>query len=244
VAAGAAAVLAAWSGAAVALPYIAWREATAARSGGREALPSMRRAARLDPWNAEYHHDLAMACLNSGPPDVGRYLAAAAELDEARRLEPREPRFALLRARLEARAGRVVFADPSADGRAAAGYAEAARLAATDPRPRLEQAGHLADIGRSGEALEATEAALAIEPHYRRARLLHVEILLRLGRQEEARAAWRRLLASDRAIAGYVPDSGYAAEIVADAPARRAVLGPLIGAAAAAAGTAEAMEMK
>ena len=244
VAAGAAVVLAAWCAACVALPYIAWREATAARAGGREALPRMQRAARLDPWNAGYHHDLAMASLNSGPPDVARYLAAAAELDEARRLEPGEPRFALLRARLEARAGRAVFADPGADTSAAAGYAEAARLAPTDPRPRLEQAGHLADLDRTGEALAAIEAALAIEPHYRRARLFQVELLVRLGRRDEARAAWQDLLASDRAIAGYVPDSGYAAEIVADARARRVALEPLLGATPATVGAAEDLEKK
>jgi len=243
-AAGAVVALAAWSGACVALPYFAWREATAARAGGREALPRMQRAARLDPRNAGYHHDLAMASLNSGPPDAGRYLAAAAGLDEARRLAPREPRFALLRARLEARAGRVLFADPSADTRAAAGYDEAARLAPTDPRPRLEQAGHLADIGLTAEALVALEAALAIEPHYRRARLLEVETLLRRARHGEARAAWQRLLESDRAIDGYVPDSGYAAEIVADAPARRAAIERLFGPAPATTGTAEVMEAK
>jgi len=243
-AAGATVVLVAWAAAAVVLPYIAWREATAARAGGREALPRMRRAARLDPWNAGYHHDLAMAALNSGPPDVARYLAAATEIDEARRLEPRDPRFALLRARLEARAARVVFADSSADDRAAAGYAEAARLAPTDPRPRLEQAGHLADIDRTGEALRAIEAALAIEPHYRRARLTQVEILVRLGRRDEARTGWQELLASDRALDGYVPDSGYAAEIVADAPARRVAIEPLLGAAPAAVGTSEALENK
>jgi len=243
-AAAAALALAAWCAACVSLPYLSWREATAARAGGREAWPRMLRAARLDPWNAEYHHDLAMASLNSGPPDVARYLAAAAELDEARRLDPREPRFALLRARLEARAGRALFADPSADRRAAAGYADAARLAPTDPRPRLEQAGHLADIGRTGEALVCIETALAIEPHYRRARLSQVEMLIRLERREEARAAWQELLASDRLIAGYVPDSGYAAEIVADAPARRRALEALLEAMAAPGSAPEAAQNK
>jgi O-antigen ligase len=228
-AAGAVVTLALWCGACVALPYAAWREATAARAGGREALPRMRRAARLDPRHAGYHHDLAMAALNSGPPDVERYLSAAGELDEARRLDPREPRWALLRARLDARAARVVFSDPLADVRAAAGYAEAARLAPTDPRPRLEQAGHLADLGRIEEALAALEAALAVEPHYRRARILQAEILVKAGRSGEARVAWDGLLASDRSINGYVPDSGYAAEIVADVPERRAALLPLLG---------------
>jgi O-antigen ligase/Flp pilus assembly protein TadD len=223
--AAALAVLIVWVGAAgVALPYVAWHEAQAARAGGREALSRMRRAARLDPANAEYHHDLAMAALNSGPPNAARYADAALELDEARRLHPREARFVLLRARLEALAARSLFEDAGADRCAAAWYAEAAALSPTDPRPHLEQAGFLADRGRDGEALAALARALAIEPHYRRARILELEILIRAGRAPEAREAWTALLASDAEAAGYGPESGYAAEIVADAPTRRAAI--------------------
>jgi len=197
-------------------PFIAWKSAVRARAAGKEGLPLMERAARLDPWNAEYHTDLAMATLNSGPPDPERYARAAIELDAARRCAPRDSRLALYRARLEARAGGGLLSDTGAGARAEALYREAAALAPTDPRPRLEQAGMLSDRGRPEEALDAAEAALAIEPHYRRARLLQIDLLLRLHRDTDLGPAFDRLAATDAVLAGYAPDSGYASEIAGD----------------------------
>ena len=223
----------------VLLPYTAYREAARARAAGRAGLPAMRRAARLDPANAEYHLDLAMAALNSGPPTADRYAEAADELHEARRRSPGDPRFPLLLGRLEARAARSVFVpagagvapgdgDGDGDG-AGAGAAPAARLyeaavelAPLDPRPRLEQAGFLLDSGEPDQAVASLNAALKIEPHYRRARILLAATELRIGRVAEARNAWDTLLASDSTLKGYTPDSPYAAEIVADEPRERA----------------------
>jgi tetratricopeptide (TPR) repeat protein len=184
----------------------------------------MQRAAALDPWNPEYHHDLAMAALNSAPPGAGSYTASMLELEEARRRRPYDPRFPLLMARLETRGARRIFDDPSRDEAAAALYAEAARLAPTDPRPHLEQAAHLASLGREEEALRVLEGALLIEPHYRRARISKASLLRRLGREGEAEAAYAELLATDRALSGYQPDSGYASEITADGEQERAAL--------------------
>ena len=197
-------------------PWLGWRSATRARAAGREGLPLMQRAARIDPWNAGYHADLAMATLNSGPPDPERYARAAIELDRARRCHPRDARLALYRARLEARAGAVILSDASAGARASALYEEAAALAPTDPRPRLEHAGQLADAGLLDAALAATREALAIEPNYRRARLLGIDILERLGRGAELPAEFEALAATDAALSAYAPDSGYASEITGD----------------------------
>ena len=202
-------------------PWLGWRSATRARAAGREGLSLMERAARVDPWNAEYHADLAMATLNSGPPDPARYARAAIELDRARRCHPRDARLALYRARLEARAGAVILSDASAGTRASALYQEAAALAPTDPRPRLEHAGQLADSGRLDAALAVTREALVIEPNYRRARLLQIDLLERLGRGAELPAAFAALAATDAALAAYAPDSGYASEIAGDDQALR-----------------------
>jgi O-antigen ligase len=201
-------------------PWLGWRSATRARAAGREGLPLMERAARLDPWNAEYHADLAMATLNSGPPDPARYARAAIELDRARRCHPRDARLVLYRARLEARAGAVILSDASAGTRASALYEEAAALAPTDPRPRLEHAGQLVDAGQLEAALAATRGALAIEPNYRRARLLQIDLLERM-RRPELPAAFEALAATDAALTAYAPDSGYASEIAGDDRALR-----------------------
>jgi hypothetical protein len=105
---------------------------------------------------------------------------------------------------------------------------EPARLAPTDPRPRLEQAGQLADSGRLPEALASVQAALAVEPNYRRARLLAIDLLGRLGRPGEAGVQAAALARTDAMLADYVPDSAYAAEIAADDPAQRARVGGLL----------------
>jgi len=202
-------------------PWLGWREAVAARALGAAGLQRLERAARLDPWNPWHREGLAMAALQGGPPDRQRYAAAAIHLDEARRLAPRETRLALLRARLEAVAARSLFPAGATAARAAALYDEAAALAPRDPRPRLEQAGWLAEQGRQGEACAALEAAIAVEPNYRRARILLTSLLEKEGEHEEARRAYDALLASDEALRDYVPDSGYAAEIVRDAPQER-----------------------
>jgi len=213
---GAIAVLTLWIAAGCVIgPWLGWRSAAQARVAGRDGLPLMERAARLDPWNAEYHADLAMATLNSGPPDAARYARAAFELDRARQCHPQDARLALYRARLEARAGAVILSDPSAETRATALYQLAARLAPTDPRPRLEHAGQLAAGGHLDAALAATRDALTIEPNYRRARLLQIDLLERLQRPETA-AAFEALATTDAALAGYAPDSGYASEIAGD----------------------------
>jgi O-antigen ligase len=214
---------------AVLLPYLADHEARAARRQDARGLRRMERAARLNPLHPEYRHDLAMATLNSGPPTAERYAEAALHLVAARRLKPIDPRFPLLLARLEAGIGEALFSDASAGGRAAALYAEAAALAPLDPRPLLEMAGHLARLQNHQEALEAAGAALKLEPNFVRARILEASILAGLGRAEEARAAFGRLLATEQALRGFIPESGYAADLVRGAPEERQSLERLLG---------------
>src|SRR5262249_7207610 len=90
--------------------------------------------------------------------------------------------------------------------------------------PRLEQAGQLASGGDLDAALAAAGSALAIEPNYRRARLLQIDLLERLHRRDDLTRAFDALTATDEALRGYVPDSGYASEIAADdEPSRRRI---------------------
>ncbi len=203
---------AAWG--AVIAPYLADREARAARALGRDGLHRMERAARLNRLHPEYRHDLAMAMLNLGPVDASRYARAALLLEEARGLKPIDFRFPLLLARLEERVGRTLFGDETAARRATALYREAARLAPRDPRPLLELGGHLSEQGGTVEALEALDRALDLEPNLLRAHVLKVGLLLERGDRAEALEAFRRLEAASEGLAGYRPDSGYAREIV------------------------------
>ena len=202
-------------------PFFAWREAAAARALGEAGWPRLHRAAAIDPFNPWHREGLAMAALQGGPPDRTRYAAAAIELDAALRLAPREARLLLLRARLEAIAARSLFPAKATIDRAAVLYAEAVRMAPCDPRPRLEQAGFLVEQGDTAEARATLQAALQLEPNYRRARLLLADLDDRDAKSEDAARALDALLASDGALRDYVPDSAYAAEIVRDAPAER-----------------------
>jgi putative inorganic carbon (hco3(-)) transporter len=203
------------------LPYLADREARAAIREGRGGIDRMRRAAVLNPLHPDYRMDLAMASLNSGPPSPERYAAAAIDLLEARRLNPINSWYPLLLARLEAEAAGKIFADATAVERAIAGYRTSAALAPTDPRPLFELGGYLSSLGRFEEALAAAMGALAIEPNFLRARMLETSILIRLKRVEAARESLGRLEASRKALAGYLPQSGYARELIADDSARR-----------------------
>jgi O-antigen ligase len=213
----------------VLLPFLGDREARIARSLGREGLPRMRRAALLVPIQPEYHHDLAMALLNSGPLSPDSLADAQIELLEAERLKPLDYRFPLLRARLEARAVPRVFEDPGAGARALDLYDRASRLAPLDPRPRVEMAALLVDLGRRAEALGIVREALRIEPAFVRARIMEGSLLLDLGRRDEARAA---LAAAGATLAGLpspLPEGGYAREILADARSERERLESLLG---------------
>ena len=203
-------------------PWIAHHEAEAARRAGPAGIERMRRAAWLKPLHPDYPQDLAMAILNSGPPSPERYAEAYRLIAQARRLKPIDPRFPLFLGRLEALAGDRLFVDPGAAGRATALYLEAIELAPCDPRPRLEFAHHLADHGDPTGALDQVRAALVVEPHFVRARIVEASTLLSLQRNAEAAESRDLLDTTLEALRGFVPQSGYADEIVRDAPEARA----------------------
>jgi len=216
------------AGLGIVLPWLAHHEAEAARRAGSEGIERMRRAARLNPLHPEYRHDLAMAVLNSGPPTPERYAASYRLLAEARRLKPIDPRFPLLLGRLEALAGDRLFHDGGAVERATTLYREAIRLAPHDPRPRLELAHHLLEADDAPAALREIRAALVVEPHFVRARILEASTLIRMGRSAEAARARALLDATFEVLRGFQPGSGYAREIVEDSPEARARLDALL----------------
>ena len=203
------------------LPYWAHREAVMALDLGPSGLPHMVRAAALNPLHPDYRNDLAMAILNSGPLTPEGYARAATDLLEARRLKPIDYRFPLHLARLEARIAARLFDDTKARERAVALYREGVRLAPLDPRPRLELASHLHDMGLPGEALQELQRALVLEPSFLRARVLEASILLDMGRRTEARVSLKQAEATLVALTAYVPDSSYARDIVMDARVER-----------------------
>jgi hypothetical protein len=205
----------------VALPYLADREAQAAKRLGGSGLARMERAARLNPYHPEYQHDLAMAALNSELPDLERFAEAAERLERAEQLKSIDYRFPLLLARLESRLSKAQSGDESLLERATTLYARAVDLAPRDPRPLLEQAGHLSSVEDVRGALKAVTRALELEPHFRRAKILKVSILLRMGFDDEAREGWEALHETDAVLEGYRADSSYAADLVADAPHER-----------------------
>jgi O-antigen ligase len=212
----------------VVLPWIAHQEAEAARRSGPAGIDRMRRAARLAPLQPEYRHDLAMAAINSGPPTAEAYAEAWRLIAEARRLKPIDPRFPLLLGRLETIAGNRLFHDRGAPGRAVALYREAIALSPHDPRPRLELGHYLIETDDLPGALAEARAALEVEPHFVRARILEASVLARLGRGAEAAAARAALEATLGVVRGFNPGSGYGREIVQDAPESRARLDDLL----------------
>jgi O-antigen ligase len=218
----------------VLLPYLAYREAQTARRLGREGLPLMRRATALNPLQPEYHHDLAMAILNSGPLSPEGFAEVQSRLLEAERLKPIDYRFPLLRARLEARFATRLFDDRMAKERAVGLYGRAVRLAPLDPRPQLELAGHLVDLGRPDVALEVLKEGLRLEPDFVRARILEASILLDLGRRGEARTSLEAVEATLATVSAHSPDSSYAREILADARSERKRLAAALDGPAAA----------
>jgi Flp pilus assembly protein TadD len=169
-----------------------------------------------------------MAAINSGPPTAEAYAEAWRLIAEARRLKPIDPRFPLLLGRLETIAGNRLFHDRGAPGRAVALYREAIALSPHDPRPRLELGHYLIETDDLPGALAEARAALEVEPHFVRARILEASVLARLGRGAEAAAARAALEATLGVVRGFNPGSGYGREIVQDAPESRARLDDLL----------------
>src|SRR5436309_8349823 len=203
------------------LPYWAHREAVMALDLGPSGLPHMVRAAALNPLHPDYRNDLAMAILNSGPLTPEGYARAATDLLEARRLKPIDYRFPLHLARLEARFAARLFDDTKARERAVALYREGVRLAPLDPRPRLELASHLHDMGLPGEALQELQRALVLEPSFLRARVLEASSLVDTGRRTQARVSLKQAEATLVALTAYLPDSSHARDIVMDGRVER-----------------------
>lgn len=79
--------------------------AMAALGNQQAAVTSLRRAACLEPWNAEHHHALGVVLVNLGRLDEG-----ARHITRAIAIKPDEPRFAVSYAVVAARTmrGKVV----------------------------------------------------------------------------------------------------------------------------------------
>ncbi len=173
------------------------------------------RALWFNPFHAGYYRETCERVLRGAPRlDPGSYASCYNYSAKAVRLFDHNPAFHLTRARVSKRGAREVFGDQAGIDEALEHYRRAVALAAADPRPAAEMAFFLLELGRDEEVLQATGRALELEPHFLDARRLEIAALERLGRDEAALAARRRLQASLDAIGEYRPESGYESAIL------------------------------
>jgi O-antigen ligase len=179
----------------------------------------LKEALRANPYQAGTYRFPASAFLSAEPPvelTLDLYSRFRRELDEGIRRDSTSADLFLTRARLEGRALRSLLRDDATAGRALASYREGIRRVPHDPRPRLELAGFLRDLGKGREALEEVEKALREEPGFLSARLLKACLLVEAGDRKGAREEWERAGSLRRSLASYRPESSYARDITRD----------------------------
>jgi tetratricopeptide (TPR) repeat protein/TolB-like protein len=156
------------------------------------SLDVWRRAIRLAPYVAgEMHNDSGYVLLQSG-----RYDEALAELEEYRRLRPREanPYDSLAEAQ-------VILGDPA---KALEFYAAAVKIDSSFYQSHFGRAWSLAMLGRYDEALADADASIEVRRRANAptadARLLKAYLLSRVGRYREATAACETALREAAAV--------------------------------------------
>ena len=200
-------------------PYLAFRSEQAMRRS--RSLPEMERnfarAVRFNPYQADTYRFPASAFLAAYPepsltPDL--YARFRRNLDEGIRHDSTSPDLQITRARLEARGFRRLFHDGPSRDRTIASYRAGILAAPHDPRPRLELADFLREVGRRSEALEQAAKALGDEPAFLLARLFRAQILLEAGETEKARREWRVASQLHHDLASVSPESPYATDLL------------------------------
>jgi O-antigen ligase len=226
-------VAAAWA-IAVLNPYIAFRNDRAMRHAAslKEMEDHLRTAVGANRYLGETWRFPAAAFLAARPPvdlTFDLYARFRLELDQGIRVNSASADLLLTRARLESRAFRDLFHDDATLKRALESYREGVRRVPHDPRPRLEMASFLNEIGRRREALAEVRKALREEPGFLGARLLAALLLQSSGDIDAAKAEWERARAIRRDILTYRPDSAYSADILRDVPPYEERLRELLG---------------
>jgi tetratricopeptide (TPR) repeat protein len=216
-------------------PYVAFRGDRAMRQSATLAEMQTRFAAalRANPYQAGTWGFPASAFLAADPPvdlTLDLYARFRRELDQGILMDSTSAELFLLRARLETRAFRVLFHDAATVQRALESYREGVRRVPHDPRPRVELAGFLRDLGRLPEAQSQLRRALDEEPGFLRARLLLASLLLEGGDREGAMEEYMQALSVRRELLSYRPESAYGSDISQDLPALEQFLRERLGA--------------
>lgn len=222
-------------------PYLAWRGLHGLPRGRlRDAdRASLATAIRRNPLHPDGWLRWAEDRAGDGAdwnPEV--YALARESAERAVRLAPRDARYALGLARIEALACTTLFGDVATRERTARAYAHAQALARTDPFLPLEQGRFLLATGDPAGARRAAHRTLAVEPQAVPARLLLAAALLDQGGASAVRRA-RASLAEAEDIAarfrGRPPTTPYAATLLAVDPEWRRALRSRLEAATGAA---------
>ncbi|MGE0385137.1 MAG: O-antigen ligase family protein [Gammaproteobacteria bacterium] len=184
------------------------RKAIEAADRPLEAATSLRRAVDLEPTNGEYRIRLATLWDRAArmEPDPARralhYRHAHAQLDEARRLNPRLPEPCVARARL-LRAQARMEADPGFRGvligRAIAAARCALESGAGDPVAWIELGAAQLAAGRDEAALTAFQRAGRHGPRLLKARFGELIARLELGESRQVQAQLRAIDATSAA---------------------------------------------
>jgi hypothetical protein len=120
---------------------------------------------------------------------VPLYVQARESAERAVALSPRDARYAVVLAQVEARAAVELFGDVATWDRATAHYDRARQLDPYDARLPVEQGDLALRLGDPDQARRLAEAALRIEPQAVTAHLLLAEALLAENPQDSDRAA-------------------------------------------------------
>ncbi|HEV8335741.1 MAG TPA: O-antigen ligase family protein [Candidatus Polarisedimenticolia bacterium] len=219
---------------AVLCPYAAFRNDQAMRHAAslKEMENHFQTAVAANRYQGETWRFPATAFLAARPPaglTLELYARFRLELDQGIRVDSASADLLLTRARLESRAFRELFHDEATLRRALESYREGVRRVPHDPRPRLEMATFLNEIGRGQEALVEVRKALREEPGFLAARLLAALLLQASGDLGAAKGEWERARDIRHGLLTYRPDSVYAADIVRDVPPYEARLRELLG---------------
>jgi tetratricopeptide (TPR) repeat protein len=215
-------------------PYLAFQSDRAMRRAAslEEMQARFKSATWANPYEAGTWGFPAAAFLAADPPPeltLDLYARFRRDLDRGIEADFTSADLFISSGRLEARAFHALFHDAAAAGRALESYRDGVMRVPHDPRPRLELAGFLQELGRRPEAIDQLRRALVEEPGFLRARLALASLLLEGGDPEGARREWLEAASARRKLLTYRPDSVYSVEIVRDEPALERLLQERLG---------------
>jgi hypothetical protein len=194
-------------------------------------------ARRLNPIHPGYPARIGEQLAETADPfDLARYARSRELTERAIALSPRNARYHVQRARIEARGCLQFLRTEASCRRADTGYERAQSLAPYDARIPIERGRLALQLGDPGSARRAAETALRIEPHAVAAHLLLAEALLAANPADADAAAARldlaaRIADEHRATAA---QSGYSRDLLTlDLPRADALRARLLDSAGA-----------